>query len=99
MSAHDLLNSLSQLEKRDKMQGLPSIMYLFGSEFNIFNNTGAGMLDSIDHMTLNYFEFKILSYIRDIITALNNKRYQNLLTTSGLSIIMHGVISLPETTS
>ena len=52
MSAHVLLNLLNELKKRDKMQGLPSILSLFCNEFNKFNNTGAGILDSIYHMTL-----------------------------------------------
>ena len=43
---------LSDLWKRDKMRGLPSILFLFRNEFNKFNNTGARMLDSIYHMTL-----------------------------------------------
>ena len=34
------------------MRGLSSILSLFRNEFNKFNNTGARMLDSIDHMTL-----------------------------------------------
>ena len=38
------------------MQGLPSILSLFRNKFDKFNITGAGMLDSIYHMTLNYFE-------------------------------------------
>ena len=46
-----LLNLLNKLRKRDKMQGLPSILSLFGNEFNKFNYTGAQMLDSIYHMT------------------------------------------------
>ena len=50
MSAHVLLNLLNELGKRDKMRGLPSILSLFRNEFNKFNNTRAGMLDSI----LNY---------------------------------------------
>ena len=29
MSAHDLLNLLNELRKRDKMLGLPSILYLY----------------------------------------------------------------------
>ena len=29
MSAHDLLNLLNELEKRDKMRGLPSILSFF----------------------------------------------------------------------
>ena len=32
-----------------------SILSLFRKEFNKFNNTGAGMLDSIYNMTLNIF--------------------------------------------
>ena len=34
MSAHVLLNLLNELWKRDKMQGLPSILSLFLNEFN-----------------------------------------------------------------
>ena len=52
MSAHVLLNLLNEFGKRDKMRGLPSILSLFRNEFNKFNNTRAGMLDSIYHMTL-----------------------------------------------
>ena len=54
MSAHVLLNLLNELGKRDKIGGLPSILYLFRNEFNKFNNTGARMLDSIYHMTLGF---------------------------------------------
>ena len=43
MSVHVLLNLLYELGKRDKMRGLPSILYLFLNEFNKFNNTGARM--------------------------------------------------------
>ena len=39
ISAYVLLNSLNELKKRDKMQGLPSILSLFRNEFKIFNNT------------------------------------------------------------
>ena len=34
MSAHVLLNLLSELRKRDKMQGLPSILSFFRNKFN-----------------------------------------------------------------
>ena len=47
-----LLNLLNELEKRDKMQGLPRVSSLFHNEFNKFNNTRALMLDSIYHMRL-----------------------------------------------
>ena len=33
MSAHVLLNLLNELEERDKMRGLPSILSLFRDEF------------------------------------------------------------------
>ena len=52
MSTHVLLNLLKTLRKRDKMQGLPSILSLFRNMFNKFNNTRAQMLNSIYHMTL-----------------------------------------------
>ena len=51
MSAHVLLNLLNKLRKRDKMQGLLSILLHFRTEFDKFNNTGARMLYSIYHMT------------------------------------------------
>ena len=53
MSAHVLLNLSTELEKRDRMRGLPSILSPFRNEFNKFNHTGARTLDSIYHMTLN----------------------------------------------
>ena len=52
MSAHDLLNLLNELRRRDKMRGLPSILLFFRNEFNKLNNTRARMLDSIYHMSL-----------------------------------------------
>ena len=67
MSAHV---SLNKLRKRDKMRGLPSILSLFRNKFNKFNNTGARMLDSFYHMTLNYFEISFLPfcyYVRNIV--------------------------------
>ena len=41
MSAHVLLNLLNELKKRDKMQGLQSILSLFHNEIYKFNNTEA----------------------------------------------------------
>ena len=52
MSTHVLLILSNELGKRDKMRGFPSILSLFRKEFNKFNNTRAGILDSIYHMTL-----------------------------------------------
>ena len=52
MRVHVLLNLLNDLGKRDKMQGLPSILSLFRNEFNKFNNTRARMLDAIYQMAL-----------------------------------------------
>ena len=41
MSAHYLLILLNELDKRDKMRGLPSILYFFRNEFDKFNNIRA----------------------------------------------------------
>ena len=48
---------VKELGKHDKMRDLPSILSLFCNKFNKFNYryTGAGMLDSICHMTLKSF--------------------------------------------
>ena len=50
MSVHVFLNLLNELGKRDRMQGLPSNLFLF-HELNKFN-TRALILDSIYHITL-----------------------------------------------
>ena len=60
MSTHVLLNLLIELRKRDKMQGLPSILSLFPNKFNKFNNTGARVLVSIYHRTLKLIKTYIL---------------------------------------
>ena len=52
MRAHVLLNLLNELGKREKMQGLQSILLLFRNKFSKFNNTGARMLDYLYRMTL-----------------------------------------------
>ena len=59
MNVPVLFNLLKELGKRDKMQGLPSILSLFRNEFNKFNNTGARMLDSIYHMILKLIKNRI----------------------------------------
>ena len=56
MCAHVLLNLLKELEKRDKMQVLPSILSLFCNKFNKFNNTRARILYYIYHRTLKLLE-------------------------------------------
>ena len=52
MSAHVLLNLLNELRKRDQMRGSPSILSLFGNEFNKFNNAETRMLHSIYHYVI-----------------------------------------------
>ena len=52
MSAYVLLNLLNELGKRDRIRDLPTILSLFRSEFNKFNNTRARMLDYIYHVPL-----------------------------------------------
>ena len=108
MSAHVLLNLLNELGKSDKMQGLRRILSLFRKELNKFNISGARALDSIYHMTLKHVKITLKSHFwlksynfvimypkfMDILTFPGN-----LKTTSGLSILLHGVISLPDATS
>ena len=55
MSAHVLFNLLNKLRKRDKMRSLLSILLLFRNEFNKFNNTRAGLLDSIKITLKSHF--------------------------------------------
>ena len=52
MSAHVLLNLLNKLRKRDKMRGLQSKNITFPTSLTNSKNTGARMLNSIDHVTL-----------------------------------------------
>ena len=61
MSAHVLLNLLNELGKRDKMRGVPSILSLFRSEFNKFNNTGGRVLDSFYQMTSRKLKIAFLA--------------------------------------
>ena len=50
-SAHNLLILLNKMGKRDKLRGLPSILFLLHNEFVKFNDTRARMSDSLYHMT------------------------------------------------
>ena len=79
MSAHVLLNLSNELRKRDKMQGLLSILSLFRNEFNKFNNTGVRMLDSIFHMTLKLLKNHIFgaktSRICHLLCNVNGRHY------------------------
>ena len=104
MSVHVLLNLLYKLGKRDKMRGLLSILSLFRNEFNKFNNTRARMLDSIYHMTntlKSHFWHKnviILSLCTQRCYVRNNVSRKSI-STCGLLILLHCIISLPDATS
>ena len=50
-SSHTLLNLLNEFGEKIRCEALPSILSVFPNEFNKFNNTGARMQDSINHMT------------------------------------------------
>ena len=82
MSAHALLNSLNELGKRDKMQGLPSILSLFRKEFNKCNITGARMLASFYHMTLKL--------LKNLIFGVKTLRLCHLLCNVIMDIITLG---------
>ena len=77
MSAHVLLNLLTELMKRDQMQCSQSILLLFPNQFNEFNNTGAPMLDSTILKLLVLWNHifgrenaKILSFLCDVVMAI-----------------------------
>ena len=101
------LNLLNKFGISVKILGLPSILSLFCNNFKKFNNTGAQMLYSIYHMTLKLpLKIAFLAWKHQGLPSFT-QRYNgchyamllNLLTTSGLSILLHGVISLPDATS
>ena len=52
MSVHVLLNLINELGKRDKMQGLPSILFFFRNEYV-----------SINHYPQHVLRFYIISYL------------------------------------
>ena len=68
MSAHVLLKLSNELRYRDKMRGLTSILSLFGSELDKFDNTGAWIIDSIYHMTLKLFCYRFFARKRQDFT-------------------------------
>ena len=68
MNAHVLLNLLNEWGKRDKMQGMPSILSLFRNKFNTFNNTRAWMLDSIYYFEISSLEFVIPNVFMEVIS-------------------------------
>ena len=104
MSAPVLLNLLSKLVKRDKMRGLLSILSLFLNEFNKFNNTRARIIDSFYHMTntlkSHFWRKNVINchYVRNVVMYVITFPV-NLYTTLVLSILLLGVISLPDATS
>ena len=55
MGSHALWNLFNELGKSEKMQGLQSLLSFFRNQFNKFNKTGAQLIDSIYHMSLELF--------------------------------------------
>ena len=80
MSAEVLLNFSKKVGKRDKMQGLPSILSLFHNKFNKFNNMGALMLDSIYRMTLRL--------LKNHIFGVKTSRFRHCLSNVIMDVIM-----------
>ena len=107
MSAHVLLDFIKRDRERDKMLGLSSILSLFRNEFNKSNITVARMLDSIYHRMLKLLKNRVFVFenVKSLpsFTQHYNERYYvallDLYTTSGLSILLHAVISLQDATS
>ena len=68
MSVHVLLNLLNELGQKIRCETLLSILSVFANKFNKFSNTGAGMQDSVYHMTLK------LIFISDFCTKTSRFR-------------------------
>ena len=60
MSAHVLLNLLNEFGKVINYEACRAFNHFFRNEFNKFINTGARMLDSIYHMTINLLKSHFL---------------------------------------
>ena len=58
---------------------LPSSLSLFRNEFDNFNKTGARMLDSIYHRTLNYLKIAFWRENVNILPSFNGIHYVTLL--------------------
>ena len=66
MSVYVLSIFLNELEKIDKMRGLPIILSLFRNEINKINNTRARILHSIYHMTLSIGYGSYITIIKEL---------------------------------
>ena len=75
MNTQRFIEFIKELRKRDKMLGLPSILFLFRNKFNKFNNTGARMLDSKYHMTLEILKNRIFGVKMSKLSHLFTQRY------------------------
>ena len=83
------------------MRGLPSILLLFRNEFNKFNNTGARMLDSIYHMTTTLKSHFCRKDVIILSLCMQHCYGRHNISRKSInhSILLHGVISLPDATS
>ena len=65
------------------MRGMPSILSIYCSEFDKFNNTGARMLDYIYHMMLRLF----CNHVFGLETSVVSQIYTALLLASFHNVI------------
>ena len=79
MSTHVLLDLFNELGEKIRCEALPSILSMLSYEFNKFNNTGARMQDSIDHMTL---KSHLIRDFRIKTSRFRHKKVQRFLWTS-----------------
>ena len=70
MSAHVLLNLLNKMKKRDKIQGLLSIISLFGNKFTKFIDKGAqGGQSHGQHDWVHGFPEPVRSFITFVVLS------------------------------
>ena len=91
MSAHILLNLFNSLRKRDKMRGR-SMNVRFYLSYDIKITLKSHFCRK--NIKIFNLSLHVRSVVIEVITF-----PENLQTTSGLSILLHGVISLPDATA
>ena len=110
MSAYVLLNLLNKFGKKIRCEAVPSILSVFPNKFNKFSNTGAQMQNSIYHMTLkSHFNSECRTKMSQFWLQKTQHFYGrqhimlrynlHIYSTSGLSFLMHGFITLSDATS
>ena len=95
-----ILNLLNKLrEKTNKMWGLSSILSLFYNEFNKVKNKGAWIYDSIYQMTLNYWNYYVITFWYEITIWYENVRFSQYVFNIDMDINVTSLHNIPTSIS